>query len=69
MPTYVYETADDAEPVLRFEVRQSFGDKPLEVDSETGRPVRRVISGGYGPIVRGAFRGPSVGSVGSHSDG
>jgi predicted nucleic acid-binding Zn ribbon protein len=69
MPTYVYETADDAEPVLRFEVRQSFGDAPLEVDSETGRPVRRVISGGYGPIVRGGYAGPSVGSAGSHSDG
>ena len=67
MPTYVYETADDAEPVLRFEVRQSFGDKPLEVDPETGRPVRRVISGGYGTIVRGGYAGPSVGSVGSHS--
>ena len=67
MPTYVYETADDAEPVLRFEVRQSFGDKPLEIDSATGRPVRRVISGGYGTIVRGGYAGPSVGSVGSHS--
>jgi predicted nucleic acid-binding Zn ribbon protein len=68
MPTYVYETADGAEPVLRFEVRQSFEAKPLDVDPETGRPVRRVISGGYGPIVRGGYAGPSVGSVGSHSE-
>ena len=68
MPTYVYETADDAEPVIRFEFRQSFGDKPLELDPQTGRRVRRIISGGYGTIVRGAYIGPSVGSVGSHSE-
>jgi predicted nucleic acid-binding Zn ribbon protein len=49
MPTYVYETADEPNLVLRFEVRQSFGDKPLEVEPDSGRPVRRVISGGYGP--------------------
>ena len=67
MPTYVYETADGADPVLRFELRQAFGDKPLEIDPETGRPLRRVISGGYGTIVRGSYAGPSVGSVGSHS--
>ncbi len=68
MPTYVYESADGAEPALRFELRQSFEDKALEVDPETGRPVRRVISGGYGTIVRGGYVGPSVGSVGSHTD-
>ena len=67
MPTYVYETADGAEPVLRFELWQAFGDKPLETEPETGRAVRRVISGGYGTIVRGSYAGPSVGSVGSHS--
>lgn len=68
MPTYLYETADGAEPVLRFEVRQSFADKPLEIDTETGRPLRRIISGGYGTIVRGGYAGPSVGSVGTHSE-
>jgi predicted nucleic acid-binding Zn ribbon protein len=68
MPTYVYETSDGAEPVLRLEVRQSFNDKPLKADPATGRPVRRVISGGYGTIVRGGYVGPSVGSVGSHSE-
>jgi predicted nucleic acid-binding Zn ribbon protein len=68
MPTYVYETSDNTEPVLRFEMRQSFGDEPLALDPETGRPVRRVISGGYGTIVRGGYVGPSVGSVGSHDE-
>ena len=68
MPTYVYETSDNIEPVLRFELRQTFDDQPLAAHPETGRPVRRVISGGYGTIVRGGYAGPSVGSVGSHGD-
>ena len=68
MPTYVYETCDNTEPVLRFEVWQSFGDEALAVDSKSGRPVRRVISGGYGTIMRGGYVGPSVGSVGSHDE-
>ena len=68
MPTYVYETCDNTEPVLRFELRQSFDDTPLVADPKSGRPVRRVISGGYGTIVRGGYAGPSVGSVGSHHE-
>jgi len=67
MPTYVYETTDPTKPVRRFEVKQSIHDKPLKVDPETGEPVRRVVSGGYGVLVRGGSRGPSVGSVGSDS--
>ena len=67
MPTYVYETTDSTKPVRRFEVKQSIHDKPLKVDPETGEPVRRVVSGGYGVLVRGGSRGPSVGSVGSDS--
>jgi len=47
MATYVYETTDAA-PVHRFEIRQSMNDRPLDRDPETGRPVRRVISGGFG---------------------
>jgi predicted nucleic acid-binding Zn ribbon protein len=47
MPIYVYETTDD-KPVRRFEVQQSMKDEALRADPETGRPVRRVISGGYG---------------------
>jgi predicted nucleic acid-binding Zn ribbon protein len=65
--TYVYETTDPTKPVRRFEVKQSINDKPLEVDPETGEPVRRVISGGYGVLVPGGSTGPSVGSVGSDS--
>jgi predicted nucleic acid-binding Zn ribbon protein len=64
MPTYVYETTDTSKPVRRFEVQQSIHDKPLQVDPKTGEAVRRVISGGYGVLMRGGSRGPSVGSVG-----
>jgi predicted nucleic acid-binding Zn ribbon protein len=66
MPTYVYETTDASKPLRRFELQQSFAEPPLLTDPETGEPVRRVISGGYGMVVRGGYIGPSVGSVGSH---
>jgi predicted nucleic acid-binding Zn ribbon protein len=56
MPTYVYETID--KPVRRFEVKQSMKDDPLRVDPETGKPVRRVISGGYGIIEKGKAAAP-----------
>jgi hypothetical protein len=45
MPTYCYETADDG-PNRTFEIYQSIKEKALTIDPETGRPVRRVISGG-----------------------
>jgi predicted nucleic acid-binding Zn ribbon protein len=66
VPTYVYETTDATKPLRRFEIKQSIHDEPLRVDPQTGEPVRRVISGGSGVIMRGGSRGPSVGSVGSH---
>lgn len=48
MPTYVYETVDDSEPRHLFEFRQSMNDKPLTRHPETGKPIRRIISGGFG---------------------
>jgi predicted nucleic acid-binding Zn ribbon protein len=69
MPTYVYETTDPAKPVRRFEVKQSMNDEPLRVDPETGEPVKRVISGGYGVHVIGSSTGPSVGTVGGCGPG
>ena len=68
MPIYVYETNDLAKPVRRFELRQSFRDEPLRTDPKTGEAVHRVISGGYGVLIRGGSSGPSVGSCGTHSD-
>ena len=52
MPTYVYETVGTAK--RRFEIRQSMKDPALTHDPETGEPVRRVISGGYGIMQKGA---------------
>ena len=50
MATYVYETVprQDGAPPRRFEVVQSMKDAPLTRHPDTGEPVRRVISGGYG---------------------
>lgn len=50
MATYVYQTipeAPDTEP-RRFEVQQSMKDDPLTHDPESGLPVKRIITGGYG---------------------
>lgn len=56
MPTYVYETIPQIPGVepRRFELRQSMSEAALTVDSETGEPVRRVISGGYGFVAQRA---------------
>jgi hypothetical protein len=50
MATYVYETIprQAGEAPRRFEVAQSMKDAPLERHPDTGEPVRRVITGGYG---------------------
>ncbi len=56
MTTYVYETIPQipgVEPV-RFEVRQSMNDAPLKVHPQSGEPVRRVISGGFGFVAQRA---------------
>lgn len=52
MPTYVYETipAHPGAPVQQFEIKQSMKDAALAKHPETGEPIRRVISGGYGLI-------------------
>jgi len=61
MPIYVYETTDK-KPARRFEAQQSMKDEPLRADPETGRPVRRVITGGYGVLQKaGASRATSQG--------
>jgi predicted nucleic acid-binding Zn ribbon protein len=50
MATYVYETIPRQDGVAprRFEVVQGMKEAPLSRHPETGEPVRRVISGGYG---------------------
>ena len=61
MTTYVYETIPKnpgAEP-RRFEVRQSMQDAPLTKHPETGVPVRRVITGGFGFVAEKAAPPPT----------
>ncbi len=55
MATYVYETIPQraGEKRLRFEVEQSMNDAPLTRHPENGRPVRRVILGGFGVMKTG----------------
>ena len=52
MTTYVYETIPQRpkEKPVRFEVQQAMTAPPLKTHPETGAPVRRVITGGYGFI-------------------
>lgn len=55
MATYTYETIpknSKAKP-RRFEVQQKMSDPALTTDPETGEPVKRVITGGCGNIMRG----------------
>lgn len=50
MATYVYETVPPRPGAAprRFEVVQSMKDAALTRHPDTGEPVRRVITGGYG---------------------
>jgi len=50
MATYIYETIprQAGEAPRRFEVVQSMKDAPLRQHPDTGEPVRRVITGGFG---------------------
>jgi predicted nucleic acid-binding Zn ribbon protein len=52
MTTYVYETIpqSDREKPEYFEIKQSMQDAPLKVHPDSGKPVRRVILGGYGVL-------------------
>lgn len=66
MPTYTYETLNGDR---RFDIRQSFSDPPLEHDPETGEAVRRVISGGAGPLTSKESAKVGQPAVGGHGCG
>jgi predicted nucleic acid-binding Zn ribbon protein len=55
MATYTYETipAKKGQKPRRFEYVQKMSDPALTHDPESGLPVRRVITGGSGNIMRG----------------
>ena len=56
MATYIYETipAKTGGNSCRFEVVQSMKDAPLRRHPDTGEPVRRVVTGGFGLMGMGA---------------
>ncbi|HCR30917.1 MAG TPA: hypothetical protein DIV79_12965 [Opitutae bacterium] len=56
MATYIYETipSSNNESPERFEIQQSMNDSPLTEHPESGVPVKRVITGGYGFNVTGS---------------
>ena len=58
MATYLYETTDSRKPVRRFELQQRMKDAALTRHPETGEPIRRVITGGLGVMVKGATPEP-----------
>ncbi|HZT21966.1 MAG TPA: zinc ribbon domain-containing protein [Verrucomicrobiae bacterium] len=52
MKLYVYETipqTPDAKPRY-FEIKQSMNTKPLTTHPQTGKPIRRVVLGGFGVL-------------------
>lgn len=69
MPIYVYETTDAKKPARRFEIQQSMKDEPLKAHPETGEPVKRVITGGYGILQKGGAAPASKHSCGPGSCG
>lgn len=64
MTTYVYETIPQiaGEEPVRFEYKQGMNDRRLTEQPGTGKPVRRLVSGGF-VLLRG-----DAGSVGSVTD-
>lgn len=50
MPTYEYKREDGS----TFEVLQQMSDDPLTKCPTTGQPVRRIISGGSGVLLKGS---------------
>lgn len=55
MATYTYETIPQkkGEAPRQLELVQSMQDAPLTHHPETGEPIRRIITGGSGNIMRG----------------
>ena len=70
MATYIYETTDPNRPARRFEIQQSMKEEALTMHPETGEPIRRVITGGFGYLSRGGSEpGNSMPPGGGHSCG
>lgn len=68
MPTYVYETlpAQTGTKAKQFEIRQSIKDPALTKHPESGEPIRRIITGGYG-LVTGSSTSQGGGHTHTHT--
>jgi len=72
MTTYIYETipAKPGGKTRHYEIRQSMKESALKKHPETGEPIRRVVTGGFGLLKSGksgsapAARAQSCGSGG-----
>jgi len=54
MATYIYETIPKkrGQRPKRYEIQQSMSDDALTKHPETGEPIQRVITGGFGYLKR-----------------
>ena len=61
MTTYVYETipAKSGDAPRYYEFRQSMKDAAFSRHPETGEPIRRVVTGGFGLLSVGKASAPS----------
>jgi predicted nucleic acid-binding Zn ribbon protein len=68
MATYTYETIPTApdQPVYTYEIRQSMKDAALSTHPETGKPIRRIITGGLGIMTSGKGSSPAPNTSGGH---
>ena len=65
MTTYVYETIPQnaGETPVRFEIKQGMNDPKLTEQPGTGKPVRRLVSGGFALLKGTVASAASAGSV------
>ena len=61
MAVYIYERVNPKKnaPNEVFEIRQSMSEAPLTKHPETGEPIRRVITGGFGVMSKGGAASPA----------
>jgi predicted nucleic acid-binding Zn ribbon protein len=71
MATYIYKTIpqSEGEEPEYFEIQQSMKDAPLTHHPVNGKPVHRVITGGYGVINFGGESPASPSSSGHKHTG
>jgi predicted nucleic acid-binding Zn ribbon protein len=72
MAVYIYETipSKEGEPARTYEIRQSMKDAAFTNHPETGEPIRRIITGGFGLMTSSKGASPAPGpTAGGHCCG